>query len=69
REPKCKVVRRRTPKADVGESNKGAVDAMNHGIDELGDAVTALDNGNIDSAERHYDKAAASFDKAASILD
>ncbi|MGB5878536.1 MAG: hypothetical protein WBH85_00785 [Thermoanaerobaculia bacterium] len=42
---------------------------MNHGIDELGDAVTALDNGNIDSAERHYDKAAASFDKAASILD
>ena len=56
-------------KADVGESQKGAVNDVNHGIKELNDAVTALDNGNIDSAQRHYDKAPTSFQKAAAILD
>jgi len=56
-------------KADVGESKKGAVDDMNHGIKELSDAVTAADNGDVDSAQNHYDKAATSFDKAAAILD
>jgi hypothetical protein len=56
-------------KADVGESQKGAVDDINHGIKELGDTVTDLDNGDIDSAQRHYDNAASSFDKAAAILN
>ena len=56
-------------KADVGESQKGAVDDVNHGIKELGDAVTALDSGNINSAQSHYDKAATSFQKAEAILD
>ena len=56
-------------KADVGESQKGAVDDVNHGIKELDHAVTALDNGNVDSAQSHYDKAATSFQKAAAILD
>ena len=56
-------------KADVGESQKGAVNDVNHGIKELNDAVTALDNGNVDSAQSHYDKAATSFQKAAAILD
>ena len=56
-------------KADVGESQKGAVDDVNHGIKELDEAVTALDNGNINSAQNHYDKAATSFSKASVILD
>ena len=56
-------------KMDVGESQKGAVDDVNHGIKELNDAVTALDNGNMDSAQAHYDRASTSFSKAASILD
>ena len=56
-------------KADVGEGQKGAVDDVNHGIKELSDTVTALDDGNVDSAQRHYDKAATSFQKAAAILD
>jgi len=55
-------------KADVGESQKGAVDALNRGVDQLSDAVTALDDGSIDSAERHYDNAAGDFNKAAGIL-
>ena len=56
-------------KADVGESQKGAVNDVSHGIKDLNDAVTALDNGNVDSAQSHYDKAATSFQKAAVILD
>ena len=56
-------------KADVGEAQKGAVDEVNHGINELDSAVTALDNGNVDSARSHYDKATTSFQKAAAILD
>jgi len=56
-------------KADVGKSQKGAVDDVNHGIKDLNDAVTALDNGNVDSAQRHYDKAATCFQKASAILD
>jgi len=56
-------------KADVGESRKGAVDDVNHGINDLSEAVTALDDGKIDSAQRHYDKAATNFQKAAAILD
>ena len=56
-------------KADVGEPQKGAVDDVNRGIKELDGALMALDNGNIDSAQSHYNKAAADFDKAAAILD
>ena len=56
-------------KADVGEPQKGAVNDVNHGIKELDEAVTALDNGNIGSAQSHYDKAATSFNKAEVILD
>ena len=56
-------------KADVGESQKGDVNDVNHGIKQLDDAVTALDNGNVDSARSHYDKAATCFQKAAAILD
>jgi hypothetical protein len=55
-------------KAIVGDSQKGAVDDMNRGITELSDAVTDLDNGEIDSAERHYGKAADDFDKVDAIL-
>ena len=55
-------------KADVGESQKGAVDDINRGIKELGNVVTALDNDNVDSAQKHYDKAATDFGKAADIL-
>ena len=55
-------------KADVGESQKGAVKDLNAGIKQLDDTVTALDNGDLDSAQRHYDKAANDFTKAASIL-
>ena len=56
-------------KADVGEAQKGAVDDVNHGIKELDEAVSALDGGNLGSAQSHYDKAATSFQKAAVILD
>ena len=56
-------------KAEVGESQKGAVNDVNHGIKELDEAVTALDNGNVSSAQSHYDKATASFGKASVILD
>ena len=56
-------------KAEVGESQKGAVDELNHGIKELGDTVADLDNGEVDSAQIHYDRAATSFQKAAVILD
>jgi hypothetical protein len=55
-------------KADVGREQKGAVDDMNLGIKELGDAVTDLEEGKTDSAQRHYDKAAESLSKAESIL-
>ena len=56
-------------KADVGESQAGAVDDINKGIRELDEAVTALDGGQVDSAQSHYDKAVSSFQKAANILD
>lgn len=56
-------------KVDVGREQQGAVDDLNRGIKQLDGAVTALDNGNIDSAETHYDKAAAEFNKAAAILE
>jgi hypothetical protein len=56
-------------KADVGEAQKGAVGDVNHGIKELNQAVTELDNGNVDSAQSYYNKAATSFQKAATILD
>jgi len=56
-------------KADVGREQQGAVDDINKGIKQLDDAVTSLDNGNVDSAQNHYDKAAAEFNKAAAILD
>jgi hypothetical protein len=55
-------------KADVGQSYAGAVDAMNKGSKELDEAATALDNGEVDSAQRHYNKAADSFGKADEIL-
>lgn len=55
-------------KADVGEAQKGAVDDVNAGIKQLDDAVAAIDDGNLDSAQRHYDKAAVDFGKAADIL-
>ena len=55
-------------KADVGKSYAGAVDAMNKGYKELDETATALDNGEVDSAQRHYDKAAESFGKANDIL-
>ena len=55
-------------KVDVGQSQQGAVNDVNNGIKQLDSAVTALDNGNLDSAQRHYDKAAGSFNKAEDIL-
>ena len=55
-------------KADVGTSGSAGVDDLNRGVDQLGKSVTALDNGEIDSAQRHYDKAVTDFDKAADIL-
>lgn len=55
-------------KADVGESQKGAVDDFNAGVKQLDDSATAIDNGNLDAAQRHYDKANNDFDKAAGIL-
>ena len=56
-------------KADVGESQAGAVDDLNKGIKALDEAVTALDNGEVALAQSHYDKAAACFGKAEGILD
>jgi hypothetical protein len=56
-------------KADLGLAQKGAIDDVNRGIKELGDAVVEYDNGNVDSAQRHYDKAASNFQKASAILD
>ena len=56
-------------KADLGRDQKGAVDDVNRGVKDLNSAVTALDDGNIDSAQRLYDKAATNFQKAAVILD
>jgi hypothetical protein len=55
-------------KADVGKSQAGAVDALNRGSKLLDEAATDLDNGEIDSAQVHYDKASESFDKASAIL-
>ena len=55
-------------KAVVGKSYAGAVDAMNKGYKELDETATALDNGETDSAQRHYNKAADSFAKAGDIL-
>jgi len=55
-------------KADVGKTYAGAVDAMNKGYKELDETATALDNGEIDSAQRHYNSAADSFAKADEIL-
>ena len=55
-------------KADVGSAYSGAVDAMNKGYKELDETATALDNGDINLAQRHYDKAADSFAKADDIL-
>lgn len=54
-------------KAEVGESQAGAVDDLNKGIKALDEAVTALDNGDVALAQSRYDKAAASFDKAEGI--
>ena len=55
-------------KADVGGSYAGAVDAMNKGAMQLDEAAIALTNGEVDSARRHYDKAADAFGKADDIL-
>ena len=55
-------------KADVGRAYAGAVDAMNKGSKELDEAATALDNGDVNSAQRHYNSATGSFTKADEIL-
>ena len=52
----------------MGKSYSGAVDAINKGYKELDETATALDNGDINLAQRHYDKAADSFAKADDIL-
>lgn len=56
-------------KLDVGRERQGAVNDINKGIDELASAVTAYTDDNLDSAQKHYNKAATEFNKAASILD
>lgn len=56
-------------KLDVGREQQGAVDDINKGIDQLASVVSAYSDGNLDSAQKHYDHATAEFNKAASILD
>ena len=56
-------------KLDVGREQQGAVNDINKGIKEIESAVTADNNGDVDSAQKHYNKAATEFNKAASILD
>jgi hypothetical protein len=55
-------------KAEVGLDQKGAVDDVNRGVEELNSAVTDLDNGEVSSAQRHYDEAVSNFGKADVIL-
>ena len=56
-------------KADVGESQKGAVDKVNWGLKDLKDAVTDIENGDIDAAENHYDAALDKFGDADAIMN
>ena len=55
-------------KSEVGENRQGAVNDLNAGVDALDKAYQEMDEGRIDSAQSHYDKAVEYFNKAADIL-
>lgn len=56
-------------KADVGKEHQGAIDDLNSGVDALNKALKNLENGNIDDAQKHYEKANEYFERAASAFD
>ena len=56
-------------KAEVGRERQGAIDDINAGNEALDKAYKDFDEGKIDMAQSHYDKAIISFQNAAAILD
>lgn len=55
-------------KSEVGKDRQGAINDLNSGVDALDKAYKELDEGRVDSAQSHYDKANEYFAKAADIL-
>ena len=55
-------------KSEVGKDRQGAINDLKAGVDALDKAYKEVDEGRIDSAESHYDKAVEYFNKAADIL-
>jgi len=55
-------------KSAVGKEHKGAVDALNSGNAELNKALNALSEGNVDDAQKDFDKAKEYYSQAESAL-
>jgi len=55
-------------KSEVGEGRQDAIDDLNAGVDSLNKAYKELDEGRVDAAQLHYDKANKHFAEAADIL-
>ena len=51
------------------EAYQGASDEIDKGNNELQKSIDEYNNGNVESAEKHYDKALAYYDKALDLLD
>ena len=56
-------------KAVVGKDQQGAIDDINSGVNALQKALTALENGKTEDAQKHYNKAIGYFNQAEAILD
>ena len=56
-------------KAMVGKDQQGAIDDINSGVNALQKALTSLENGKTEDAQKHYNKAIGYFNQAEAILD
>ena len=56
-------------KAVVGKDQQRAIDDIDSGVDALQKALTAMENGKTDKAQKQYNTAIGYFDRAEAILD
>lgn len=55
--------------SEVGKEHKGAVNDLKSGNEALDKALNALEDGNLDEAQKHFDKANEYFDAAEAALN
>jgi len=55
-------------KSEVGKGRQGAIKDLNSGVDALNKAYKELDEGKVDAAQLHFDKANGHFAKAEATL-